>query len=197
MNPSVRYATSGDGTRIAYWILGQGQPPLVYLVGGPWNHIELWDVAECRAWYERLAQERMVVRYDNRGTGLSQRDVSDFSLLSHLADLDAVVGDLGLSRFHLFAAADAGPVALTYAAHYPERVRRLILWCAWANGVDFSRSPRIQAWRGLLDHDWQLMTDTCAHLAFGWSGGEVGRLSAEQLRQSVTEEGMRATLAAI
>ena len=48
------------------------------------------------------------------------------------------------------------------------------------------KGPRIEAWRGLLEHDWQLMTDTCAHLAFGWSESEVGRIAAENLRDSVS-----------
>ena len=190
--PSIRYVTSKDGVRIAQWSLGEGDSTLVYLVGSPWNHIELWELDECRAWYERLAQNRTLVRYDNRGTGLSQREVSDFSLEAQISDLEAVVESLSLERFHLFAAADAGPVALSYAARFPDQVEGLILWCAWPNSAEVSLSPRIQAWRSLLDSDWQLMTDTCAHLALGWSGGEAGRLSAAQLRQSVSQEGMRA-----
>ena len=58
-------------------------------------------------------------------------------------------------------------------------------------------SPRIEAWRGLLDRDWQLMTDTCAHLALGWSEGEVGRLAAENLRDSITPGAFRAGLEAV
>ena len=58
-------------------------------------------------------------------------------------------------------------------------------------------SPRIAAWRGLLDHDWQLMTDTCAHLALGWAEGEVGRIAAENLRESITPGVFRAALEAV
>ena len=166
------------------------------MAGGPWNHIELWQVPECRRWYERLAPERMLARYDIRGTGLSDRNVEDYSLEAQLLDVEAVVDRLGLDRFDLLGAADAGPVAIAYAARHPEHVSRLVLWCAWARTSDIT-SPRIQAWLGLIDQDWELMTDTCAHMVLGWSGGEMGRQAAERLRESVTREAAQAALAAM
>jgi hypothetical protein len=116
--PRVRYVTTHDGVRIAFWAFGHGMP-LVYLTGGPWSHVELWDVPECRQWYERRTRNRMLVRYDVRGTGLSQRAVSDHSLDALLHDLTAVVDGLGLDRFALLGAADAGPVAVAYATVDP------------------------------------------------------------------------------
>ncbi len=196
MERRIQYATSSDGTSIAYWTLGEGEP-LVYMAGGPWNHIELWDVPECRVWYERLAQSRMLVRYDIRGTGLSDRNVSSHSLDTYVQDMEAVVDHLSLSRFDVLAAADAGPVGISYAVGHPERLSRIVLWCAWARGADVRSSPRIEAWRGLIDEDWQLMTETCAHLALGWSSGELGRLSAERLRENVDQETAKVALAAM
>lgn len=70
-----------------------------------------------------------------------------------------------------------------------------MLWCSRARASDIT-SPRIKAWRGLLDQDWQLMTDTCVQLALGWSGVNVGRSAAEHLRESVTSDVARAALAA-
>lgn len=194
MQPRIRYATTADGVSIAFWTLGEGSP-LVYMAGGPWSHIELWDIPECRRWYERLAKKRMLVRYDVRGTGFSERDVSDHSLDALVLDVEAVVNRLGLDGFDIFGAADAGPVAVAYADRHPERVSRLILWCSWARRSDID-SPRIRAWLGLMDQDWELMTDTCAHLALGWSAGEVGRYAARRLRESVTPEAAKAALAA-
>jgi len=137
----------------------------------------------------------MIVRYDVRGTGLSEREVSDLSLEAGVSDLEAVAAQLATARNTLFAAADAGPVAIAYAVRHPERVSRLILWCSWAKGADIN-SPRLQAWRMLIDQDWVLMTDTCVQLALGWSGSEVGRQAADHLRESVTMEVMRASLEA-
>lgn len=195
MEPRIRYAITVDGVSIAFWTLGEGAP-LVYMAGGPWGHVELWDIPECRRWYERLAQTRMLIRYDVRGTGYSERDVSDHSLDALVLDVEAVVDRLGLDRFDMFGAFDAGPVAIAYAARHPERVSRLVLWCSWARTADI-RSPRIRAWLGLIDQDWELMTDTCAHLALGWPAGEVGRRAAQRLRESVTPEAARAALEAM
>ncbi len=195
MEPRIRYAPTADGVSIAFWTLGEGVP-LVYMAGGPWGHVELWDIPECRRWYERLAQKRMLVRYDVRGTGWSERDVSDHSLDALMADVEAVVDRLGLDRFAMFGAFDAGPVAIAYAARHPERVSHLILWCSWARTSDI-RSPRIRAWLGLIDQDWELMTDTCAHLALGWPAGEVGRHAAQRLRERVSPEAARAALEAM
>jgi pimeloyl-ACP methyl ester carboxylesterase/DNA-binding CsgD family transcriptional regulator len=195
MQPRIRYAITVDGVSIAFWTLGKGDP-LVYMAGGPWGHVELWDILECRRWYERLAQERMLVRYDIRGTGYSERDVSDHSLDALVADVEAVVDRLELDRFDMFGAFDAGPVAIAYAARHPERVSHLILWCSWARTSEM-RSPRIRAWLGLIDQDWELMTDTCAHLALGWPAGEMGRHAAQRLRESVTPEAARAALKAM
>jgi pimeloyl-ACP methyl ester carboxylesterase/DNA-binding CsgD family transcriptional regulator len=195
MQPRIRYAITADGVSIAFWTLGEGTP-LVYMTGGPWGHVELWDILECRRWYERLAQERMLVRYDIRGTGYSERDVSDHSLDALVADVEALVARLELDRFDMFGAFDAGPVAIAYAAHHPERVSHLILWCSWARSSEI-RSPRIRAWLGLIDQDWELMTDTCAHLALGWPAGEVGRHAAQSLRESVSPEAARAALEAM
>src|SRR5215210_3916620 len=195
MEPRIQYATTADGVSIAFWTLGEGVP-LLYMAGGPWGHIELWDIPECRRWYERLAQKKMLIRYDVRGTGWSERDVSDHSLDALVTDAEAVVARLELDRFDMFGAFDAGPVAIAYAARHPERVSHLILWCSWAKTSEI-RSPRISAWLGLIDQDWELMTDTCAHLALGWPAGEMGRHAAQRLRESVTPEAARAALEAM
>ena len=195
MEPRIRYATSFDGVSIAFWTLGEGKP-LVCLAGGPWCHVESWYVPECRRWYERLARERMLVCHDLRGTGWSEREVSDYSLDALVADVEAVVDRLGLDEFGVLASVNAGPVAVAYAARYPERVSRLVLWCSWARTSDLI-SPRMEAWFGLMDRDWELTTDTCVHIALGWSVGEAGRDAARHLRESVGPEAMRAALAAV
>ncbi len=195
MKPRIRFAKATDGVNIAFWTLGEGAP-LVYMTGGPWNHIELWQIPECQLWYERIGRQRMLVRYDVRGTGMSERNVTDFSLETQLLDVEAVVGKLGLEKFDLFGAAGAGPAAVAYAVRHPDRVQHLILWCAWAN-TSAVQGPRIQAWLSLIGQDWELMTDTCAQIVLGWSGGEIGHHAADNLRKSVTQEVARAALTAM
>jgi pimeloyl-ACP methyl ester carboxylesterase/DNA-binding CsgD family transcriptional regulator len=142
----------------------------------------------------------MLVRYDVRGTGWSERRVSDHSLGAQVADLEAVVDRLGLDRFDLLGAVDAGPVAVTYAAQHPKRVARLALWCAWAGTADrLSAGMRawLDAWLALIEQDWDAATEACAHRALGWSAGEFGRQAARRLRESVAPRTARAALAAL
>ena len=190
----VRYATSLDSTSIAYWSIGSG-PPLLYAIGGPWNQLELWTAPECQHWYERLTENRRVIRYDMRGTGLSQRDVSNFSLDAEIEDLEAVSDSLGFEGFDLFGGVGGAPIALAFAAKYPERVGRLIIWCGWARAADVV-SAKIRAWSGLIEQDWDLLAETCAQLVLGWSGGDLGRLAAENLKGAITPAVMQAALAA-
>src|SRR3990172_2523521 len=110
--PLVCYATTADGVSIAYWTLGQG-PPLVQLPALPHSHIQKeWEFPEWRRGYELAATERTMVRYDGRGTGLSQRDVEDFSLDAMIADLDAVVSELDAERGALLGVTNTCPVAI-------------------------------------------------------------------------------------
>ena len=138
MEPRIQYAQAADGVSIAFCTAGEGQP-LVWLNALPFSHIQLeWQLPDISTWYERLAQRRKFVRYDYRGSGLSDRDVTDYSLDAHVLDLEAVVDRLGLEPFNLFAIFHAGPVAIAYAARHPERVSHLVLWCSWARGSDLS-----------------------------------------------------------
>jgi len=192
MEPRIQYAKTKDGVSIAFWTLGEGMP-LVHMPRHPFSHIELeWQFPEIRRWYERVAQKRMLVRYDGRGTGLSDRDVSDNSLDALMLDLEAVVDRLDLEPFPLLGLHRLGPVAIAYAARHPERVSRLLLWCTHARTADLLQSPQARGLLALMDKDWRLFTETAAHVLIGWSHGEPARRFAAFMRESITQEGMRA-----
>lgn len=191
MEPRVHYAQSADGVSIAYWTLGNGEP-FVYAPIMPFSHIQLeWGIPACRRWYELLAAGRQLVRYDGRGSGLSDRDATDFSLEAQLLDLSAVVDKLGLEHFVLFGAADPGMTAIAYAAQNPDRVSHLILWCTWATRADVSASPRTKGLRALLDQDWDLYTETVARALLGWRAEGEARQFAAFYRQCTTPEVLR------
>ena len=77
MEPRIQYAQTKDGVSIAFSTMGDGMP--VVQMPASFNHLQLeWQLPEFRTWYERLAETRMLVRYDPRGSGLSERDVTDF-----------------------------------------------------------------------------------------------------------------------
>jgi class 3 adenylate cyclase len=195
MEPRIQYARTADGVSIAFWTLGEGMP-LVQMPTMPLSNIQMeWQMPEVRRWYERLSEKRKLVRYDGRGSGLSDRDVTDYSLEAHVLDLEAVVDRLRLERFTLFGMTYAGPVAVAYAAGHPERVSQLLLFCSWARTRD-TASPQLRALRQLLDTDWETYTETAAHTVLGWSEGEQARRVAAMLRESVTQEDLQAAVRA-
>jgi pimeloyl-ACP methyl ester carboxylesterase/DNA-binding CsgD family transcriptional regulator len=130
---TLRFCTSSDGTRIAIASIGSG-PPLVR--AAHWlSHVE-YDLQSpvWRPWLTELSRDHSYIRYDQRGCGLSDRDVTDLSLDAWVSDLEAVVDALGLKRFPLFGMSQGGAVAITYAARHPERVSHLVFSGAYARG---------------------------------------------------------------
>jgi class 3 adenylate cyclase len=197
MEPRIQYAKTTDGVSIAFWTLGEGMP-FVYMPITI-SHVQMeWQVPMGRQWLEALAQKRMLVRYDRRGSGLSERDVTDYSLDAHVLDLEAVVDRLGLGRFALFAPGHAGPVAIAYAVRHPERVSHLLLWCSFPRGSDWWRSSRAQAFRAIRETDWALYTEAIVDLDVGLPLDEDERRAAATfIREAVTWESYRAFMAAV
>jgi pimeloyl-ACP methyl ester carboxylesterase/DNA-binding CsgD family transcriptional regulator len=133
MKQEIRFCRSFDGTRIAYATAGEGPP----LVKAPhWlTHLEYeWQSPIWRRWIASLAQGRTLVRMDERGCGLSDRGVREFSLAHYVNDLEAVIDAAGLERFALFGHSQGGAIALEYAARHPERVSHLVLLGTYARG---------------------------------------------------------------
>jgi class 3 adenylate cyclase len=197
MEPRIQYVQTKDGVSIAFWTLGEGTP-LVQMPNVPWSHIQLeWQYPDWRRWYERLAEKRKLIRYDSRGSGLSDREVANYSLDAFLVDLEAVVERLGLERFDLLGPFNGGPVAIAYASRHPEQVSHLGLWCSWARWADAYGPSRLQAFRALRGAgDWELYTETMAHASFGWSAGEASRFAAF-MRECITREAIGAVMAAL
>jgi pimeloyl-ACP methyl ester carboxylesterase/DNA-binding CsgD family transcriptional regulator len=133
MRQRIGFCTTADGTRIAHATAGRG-PPLVRV--GTWlTHVERdWDSPVWRHWLEALSEDRTLVRFDLRGSGLSDRRAGELSLDAWVADLEAVVDSLGLRRFPLLGLCHGGAIAVAYAARHPERVSRLILYDSYCRG---------------------------------------------------------------
>ncbi len=188
MEPRIQYARTTDGVNIAFYKIGHG-PPLVITPNNTLSHIQLeWQLPESRHWYERLASSGTVIRYDGRGSGLSDRDVTDFSLDFHVRDLTAVADKLELSRFALMGCMDLGPAAILYAANNSDRVSKLVLWCAYANGSDLEIAPETTAWIDLMKQDWQLGTQSWANNMVGWSDSDLAHRLARDYRESCAAE---------
>lgn len=130
---TIRFCTASDGARIAYATVGQGLP-LVKTAN--WlNHLEFdWQSPVWQHWMEELSRDRTLVRYDERGNGLSDWDVADISFDAFVRDLETVVDAAGLERFALFGISQGVGVSIAYAVKHPERVSRLILHAGYLRG---------------------------------------------------------------
>jgi len=129
----IRFTTAGDGTRLAYAISGAG-PPLVKAAN--WlSHLAYdWESPVWRHWLAELSRRFRLLRYDERGCGLSDWDIGRFSFDDWVDDLEAVVDAAGLDRFPLLGISQGGPVAIAYAVRHPERVTHLVLLGSYAQG---------------------------------------------------------------
>jgi pimeloyl-ACP methyl ester carboxylesterase/DNA-binding CsgD family transcriptional regulator len=129
----IGFCTTSDGVRICYAVSGQGLP----LVKAPnWlSHLEFERRSPVwRHWWEELARDHTLIRFDQRGSGLSDWQVPEQSFEAWVRDLEAVVEAVGLGRFALLGMSQGGAVAIEYAARHPERVERLVLYGAYTRG---------------------------------------------------------------
>jgi DNA-binding winged helix-turn-helix (wHTH) protein/pimeloyl-ACP methyl ester carboxylesterase len=145
----IRYCTTREGVRLAYATTGSG-PPLVK--ASNWlTHLDFeWGSPIWRHWYSALSLHHRLVRYDERGNGMSQRDVPDVSFDTWVRDLETVVDAAALDRFPLLGISRGGAIAIAYAVKHPERVTQLVLYGAFAAGIKHVGMPQeLEARRAL------------------------------------------------
>jgi len=130
---TISFCRTRDGVNIAMASVGHG-PTLVKTAN--WiNHLEHdWQSPIWSPMFHRLAARFRLVRYDGRGNGVSDRDVTDISQGGFVSDLDAVIDSLDADRFVLLGLSQGAAAAVTFAARHPDRVSRLILYGAYAQG---------------------------------------------------------------
>jgi len=129
----VRFVRSADGTRIAWARHGHG-PPLVRVATWLTNLESDWTSPIWRPWLTGLGEHFTVVRYDDRGSGLSDRHPAEVSFQRWVEDLEAVVEGAGFPHFALLGMSQAGAIAIAYAARNPTRVDHLVLYGAYPRG---------------------------------------------------------------
>ncbi|MCH8298668.1 MAG: alpha/beta fold hydrolase [Chloroflexi bacterium] len=133
VDQKIGFCTTADGVRICYATVGEG-PPLVKAPN--WlTHLEFeWQSPIWSHWWVELAAYHTVIRFDQRGSGLSDRNVEDLSFDAWVSDLEAVVEANHLESFVLLGMSQGGSVAIEYTARHPEKVEKLLLYGAYARG---------------------------------------------------------------
>lgn len=187
----VRYCRTNDGIDIAYTTYGEG-PPIVVPPNILNTHLQMeLRYPATRAFYERLSQRLQVVRYDGRGSGMSQRGVPDFSTDSGERDLLAVVDRLQLEKFALYNHLMAGDPPMAFAAHHPDRVTSVVWWVGQTVGLAPDERRQVDAITELMDSQWELYTNVMGRLVFGWDAPEA-TVYGELARAGTTPEVRRA-----
>jgi DNA-binding winged helix-turn-helix (wHTH) protein len=133
LQQQVQFCTAPDGVRIAYASAGQGLP---LVKAANWlNHLEYdWQSPVWSHLLHALAAEYQLIRYDERGNGLSDWEVEDISFEAFVRDLESVVDATGLRRFALLGISQGCALSITYAVRHPERVSHLVLYGGYARG---------------------------------------------------------------
>jgi len=189
----TQYAESA-GLSIAYRTVGEGPPDLLFIPGFISNVDLMADVPWIRHNLDRFATLGRVVYFDKRGVGLSDRSLGTGSAEDRMDDLRAVADAAGIERATLIAVSEGGPLALLFAAAYPERVRSVVLWGTMArilaapdypDGVDPSL-PEVLL--GIVEQDWG--TGTAFRYFVDMPDDEATRrATARYERQSATPRG--------
>lgn len=147
----VRYCRTPDGINVAYGETGQGAP--LVKAASFMTHIQNDSEGILfRDWIRSFTKYCRYIRYDERGNGLSDWSIDDFSFDKMVADLEAVVDELVLERFVLLGCSQGAPVSIAYANRHPERVAGLIIYGGYAAGWRRSSDIRHREKREALLH---------------------------------------------
>lgn len=140
--PQTEYAKSGD-VHIAYQVVGTG-PPDIITVAGWLTHLDVfWEEPGFARIPERIRTFARFITLDKRNVGLSDRIAGDAPqpLEGRIDDIRAVMDAAGSSSATILAIHEAGPLAILFAATYPERVDSLILYGTWPKGTRSADYP--------------------------------------------------------
>jgi class 3 adenylate cyclase len=151
--PITRYARSDD-VCIAYQVTGDGPVDVVW-APGTMSHLDMdWENPRRAMFFEKFSQFCRLIRFDKRGTGLSDRPTKMATLEERTDDIRAVMDAVGVERAHLFGGSEGGSMASMFAAMHPERTLSLIIWGAqakWINTPDHPWGQTLEEHNEMLD----------------------------------------------
>jgi pimeloyl-ACP methyl ester carboxylesterase/DNA-binding CsgD family transcriptional regulator len=177
------------GRGVAYAVSGEGPP----LVAPAWwvSHLELdWGDPAFRGLWESVGEGYALVRYDRLGVGMSDRNVGgeELSLEGEVALLGAVLDELALEKVVLVGGSSGGCAAIAFAARFPERVSRLLLYGAYADGSAIGSPEVREAIVATVRSHWGLGSRVLADLFLGEAGGLERERFARYQRAAASPE---------
>jgi pimeloyl-ACP methyl ester carboxylesterase/DNA-binding winged helix-turn-helix (wHTH) protein len=185
LEPSRTHYARSSGYSIAYQVVGSGPTDLVFVPGFVSNVELQWDFEPMAAFFGRLATMARLIVFDKRGTGLSDRVpvTQILPLEDRMDDVRAVMDAAGSERATLFGISEGGPLALLFAASYPERVERLVLYNSCADRF----RDDIPELAGIARRLWGTGASFAA-LAPGWTDPAARRFLNRYERHSATPD---------
>jgi pimeloyl-ACP methyl ester carboxylesterase/DNA-binding CsgD family transcriptional regulator len=190
----IRFLRVGD-RRVAFDVRGDGPP----LVAPAWwvSHLELdWESASFRRFWEVSASGHALIRYDRLGVGMSDRTVrdADLTLDAEVAMLRALLDELGLERVSLLGGSCGSCTAIAFAATYPERVERLVLYGSYADGSAITAPGVGDAIVAAVRAHWGLGSRLLSNVFLGDAESEAHERFARLQREAATAEAAAALL---
>ena len=196
-NSEIRFLPLG-ARRVAYELRGDGPP----LVAPAWwvSHLELdWQNADFRRFWEGVADGYTLIRYDRLGVGMSDRTVheSDLTIDEEVATLRALLDELGLERVTFLGGSCGSCTAIAFAAAYPERVERLVLYGSYPDGAEVTPPGVGDAIIGAVRAHWGLGARMLSDIFLGAADAAEHERFARLQREAATAETAAALLALV
>jgi pimeloyl-ACP methyl ester carboxylesterase/DNA-binding CsgD family transcriptional regulator len=173
--------------RVAYATIGRG--PLLLCDTGWVSHLEAsWELPAYRRFFESLAADHLVVRYDKPGTGLSDRGRRELTWEPEIAAVEAIAQALRVDRLSLLGMSQGVVVAMYYAARNPDKVRSIALYGGYSRGAELASDELKSSLRALVQAHWGLGSRTLADIFLADADSDSQQWFATLQREAATPE---------
>jgi class 3 adenylate cyclase/pimeloyl-ACP methyl ester carboxylesterase/acyl dehydratase len=186
MDHQLAYFARPDGVTLAYGVAGAG-PPLVLVMG--WTtHLDWFFRHPATLLFEPFTHHMQLITFDKHGSGLSDRDRTEFTLDSEVYDIEALVDHLGLERFFLMGMSEGGLSAAAYASKHPDRVDKLVLYSTTANGPALGPDTFKESFVEIIRSAWGMGSKSIADLIVPDASKEDQEEFARAQREAATAD---------
>jgi class 3 adenylate cyclase/pimeloyl-ACP methyl ester carboxylesterase len=187
METSVQFVKRKDGVKLAYSKFGKGEP---LVCPAPWvtSLSYIFEDPFAKRFWTNLVNHVTVVAYDKHGCGLSDRNREHYTVESEILDFETVVDHLDFKKFNVLGSSMAGPVTVEYTYRHPDRINRLILYGAYADGKSLAPEKLRSALVQLVEASWGIGSKALAEIFLPGASGEELHSFAMFQRESTTPE---------